>query len=111
DGLFSGYDKVKRTYDTQTWSYEAVQALPQSQTEQQIASGIAELPAATSGPGFAQTDLTLQHPRSVFQLMKQHYSRYTPEAVERITGIPRDQFLKVAQMVGEMGRPEKVMTI
>src|SRR5437870_9141991 len=43
DGLYSGYDKVKRTYDTQTWNYEAVQALPQSQTEQQIASGIAEL--------------------------------------------------------------------
>jgi formate dehydrogenase major subunit len=111
DGLFSGYEKGKRTYDTQTWNYEAVQGLPQSQTEQQIASGIAELPAATSGPGFAQTDPTLQHPRSVFQLMKQHYSRYTPEAVERITGIPKDQFLKVAQMVGEMGRPEKVMTI
>src|SRR2546423_6136304 len=111
DGLFSGYDKGKRTSATQTWNYAAVQSLPQSQAEQQIASGIAELPAATSGPGFAQTDPTLQHPRSVFQLMRQHYSRYTPEAVERITGVPKGQFLKVAQMVGEMGKPEKVMTI
>ena len=37
-------------------------------------------------------DLSLQHPRSVFQLLKQQYSRYTPEMVERITGIPKDQF-------------------
>src|SRR5437899_903059 len=111
DGLFSGYDRGERTYDTQTWNYETVQGLPQSQTEQHVASGIAELPAASSGPGFAQTDPTLQHPRSVFQLMKQHYSRYTPEVVERITGIPKDQFSKVAQMVGEMGKPAKVMTI
>ena len=43
--------------------------------------------------------------------MREHYSRYTPEMVERITGIPRDQFLEVAKLVGEMGRPDKVMTI
>jgi formate dehydrogenase major subunit len=42
--------------------------------------------------------------------MRKHYSRYTPEMVERITGIPRDQFLKVAQLIGEMGTPDKVMT-
>ncbi|HKF77491.1 MAG TPA: molybdopterin-dependent oxidoreductase, partial [Candidatus Dormibacteraeota bacterium] len=87
DGLFSGYDKGKRSYDISTWSYEV------------------------GGDGFAARDPSLQHPRSVFQLMSQHYSRYTPEMVERITGIPRDQFLKVAQLVGQMGRPDKVMTI
>jgi len=40
----------------------------------------------------------LQHPRCVFQLLKQQYSRYTPEIVERITGIPKDQFLKAADL-------------
>lgn len=43
-------------------------------------------------------DLSLQHPRCVFQLLKQHYARYTPEMVERITGIPRDRFLKAADL-------------
>jgi len=43
-------------------------------------------------------DLSLQHPRSVFQLLKQQYSRYTPEMVERITGIPQAEFLKAADM-------------
>ena len=43
-------------------------------------------------------DATLQNPKCVFQLLRKHYSRYTPEMVERITGIPKDQFLKVADL-------------
>jgi len=43
--------------------------------------------------------------------MREHYSRYTPEMVERITGIPKDAFLEVAKVVGGTGRPDKVMTI
>jgi formate dehydrogenase major subunit len=96
DGLFSGYNKDTRSYNISTWSYE--DAPPPSE----------EVPAV---PGVAQTDPTLQHPLSVFQLMKTHYSRYTPEMVESITGIPKDDFLKVAKQVGEMGKPDKVMTI
>src|SRR5438128_6673825 len=43
-------------------------------------------------------DLSLQHPRCVYQLLKKQYERYTPEMVERITGIPQDQFLKAADL-------------
>src|SRR5437870_6131152 len=59
-------------------------------------------------------DLSLQHPRSVFQLLKQQYSRYTPEMVERITGIPKDQFLKAADLftsVRKNGDMKKAGTI
>src|SRR5262249_51624373 len=59
-------------------------------------------------------DLSLQHPRCVFQLLKQQYSRYTPEMVERITGIPKDQFLKAADLftsVRKDGDMKKVATI
>jgi formate dehydrogenase major subunit len=104
EGLFSGYSKDKRSYDISTWAYE--QTAPPTSGEPNAMQG-----RQTSGSGFAATDYTLQHPRSVFQLMKQHYSRYTPAMVERITGIPQDQFLKVAQLVGQMGQPDKVMTI
>jgi len=87
DGLFSGYDPEKRTYAVESWAYE-------------------------KGPnGFARRDETLQDPRCVYQLLKKHYARYTPEMVETITGIPKDDFLKIAAIVGEMGRPDKVMTI
>jgi formate dehydrogenase major subunit len=59
-------------------------------------------------------DPTLQHPRSVFQLLKQQYSRYTPEMVERITGIPADHFLKAAELftsIRKDGDMTKVATI
>ncbi|HEU4434144.1 MAG TPA: formate dehydrogenase-N subunit alpha [Pyrinomonadaceae bacterium] len=59
-------------------------------------------------------DLSLQHPRSVFQLLKQQYSRYTPEMVERITGIPKDQFLKAADLftsIRKDGDMKKAATI
>jgi formate dehydrogenase major subunit len=49
-------------------------------------------------PSNVAYDLSLQHPRCVFQLLKQQYSRYTPEMVERITGIPKDQFVKAADL-------------
>ena len=88
DGLFSGYNANTRTYNISTWSYETDPAT-----------------------GYAKRDMTLQHPRSVFQLMKAHYSRYTPETVSSITGIPVADFNKVAELVGPMGKPDKVMTI
>src|SRR5262245_62021854 len=85
EGLFNGYDPDKRTYTPALWAYEI-------------------------GPdGFAVTDI--ESPRSVLNLMKAHYSRYTPEMVERITGIPQDTFNQVAQLVGQMGKPDKVRTI
>jgi len=88
EGLFSGYDPTKRAYNIATWSYETDPAT-----------------------GYAHRDMTLQHPRSVFQLMKTHYSRYTPDVVSSITGIPTADFGKVADLVGQMGAPDKVMTI
>src|SRR6202521_334981 len=86
DGLFTGYDESKRDYDKATWQYEI-------------------------GPdGFVVADATLQHPRCVWNLLKQHVSIYTPELVERICGTPKDKFLKVAQMIAETSSPAKTMT-
>ena len=59
-------------------------------------------------------DLSLQHERCVFQLLKKQFSRYTPEMVERITGIPKDQFLKAADMftsIRKDGDTKKAATI
>ncbi len=59
-------------------------------------------------------DLSLENPRCVFQLLKKQYSRYTPEMVERITGIPKDQFLKTAELftsIRDKGDTKKVATI
>src|SRR5207253_3148490 len=80
DGLFSGYNPATRSYDLATWAYELT--APPAQ-----AGGQVEGPATTQ-TGFAKRDMTLQDPRSVFQLLKKHYSRYTPDMVASITRIP-----------------------
>jgi formate dehydrogenase major subunit len=108
DGLFSGYNAQTRSYDVSTWAYEST---PPPQTEQTKGGQEEGGQGGTGADVFARRDMTLQHPRTVFQLMKKHYSRYTPEMVSSITGIPVDQFMQVAKLVGEMGKPEKVMTI
>jgi formate dehydrogenase major subunit len=100
-GLYSGFDAGTQTYDKSTWNYEP---------------GNANLPiGGKSGlPPNVANDLTLENPRCVFQLLKKHYSRYTPEMVERITGIPKAQFLQAADMftsIRKDGDNRKVGTI
>ncbi len=87
NGLFSGYNAEKRGYDKATWKYQL------------------------DKDGYARVDPTLQDPHCVFQLMKKHYSRYTPELVSRATGTPKEQFLKVCEMIAETAAPDKTMTI
>jgi formate dehydrogenase major subunit len=69
DGLFSGWDPDKKTYDSATWQY---------------------------GAGLEQ-DPTLQHPRCVFQILRRHVARYTPELVAETCGCTKEQFLEVAE--------------
>src|SRR5436305_12676082 len=112
DGLFSGYDPATRKYDTATWAYQSdTTAQAAFDKAQQEAKAMGDGPPTGAGVAYAKRDMTLQDPQTVFQLMKQHYSRYTPEMVSRITGIPQDQFMRIAKLVGEMGKPDKVMTI
>ncbi|HEQ1293051.1 TPA: hypothetical protein VDV37_005858, partial [Pseudomonas aeruginosa] len=61
--------------------------------------------------GYARVDPTLEDPRCVFQLMKKHYSRYTPEVVSRTCGTPPEQLQKVWSQIAETSAPGKVMTI
>lgn len=86
DGLFNGYDPETRSYDMSEWDY------------------------VMGEDGFAQVDMTLQHPRCVWNLLKAHVDQYTPEMVERITGTPVDKFLHIAEMIGETSAPDKTMT-
>jgi formate dehydrogenase major subunit len=98
DGLFSGFDPATLTYDKATWNYEEGGDLSKKPDPQSAAPAAGKPAAPPLLPANAAYDLDLQHPRCVFQLLKKQYSRYTPEMVERITGIPRDQFLKAADL-------------
>jgi formate dehydrogenase major subunit len=108
DGVFSGFDAEKQSYNRASWNYSGGKPAP-------AASAAGGQPAALPPlPEKVDYDLTLQNPNCVFQLLKKHYSRYTPEMVERITGIPKEQFLKAAEMytsIRKDGDMKKVGTI
>ena len=114
DGMFNGFDAEANQYDPTTWKYETGGGPARTKQSPgglgRKAGAATGLTVESSGPSKTFAKIDIDHPRSVLNLMRKHYSRYTPEMVERITGIPADQFLKVAELVGEMGRPDKVMT-
>lgn len=87
NGLFSGYNEAARRYDRTSWGYQLGE------------------------DGFVKVDDTLQDPLCVFQQMKRHYSRYTPELVSRITGTPQDLFLRVCEEIAATAATNRVMTI
>src|SRR6202049_2397220 len=97
DGVFSGFDAQKQTYDRSSWNYSGTGGKP-LQNPGMSTGQSGTPPPLPPLPEKVDYDLTLQNPRCVFQLLKKHYSRYTPEMVERITGIPREQFLKAADL-------------
>ncbi|MBB4931235.1 formate dehydrogenase major subunit [Lipingzhangella halophila] len=115
DGLFSGFSEDTRAYDTTMWRYEGVDIAPASGKRDQHYEARVEDESAVRnsarpekhGSGGAviggdpPEDPTLTHPRCVFQILKRHYERYTPEMVEEICGIPQDMFLRVCDYLTE----------
>ncbi len=87
DGLFSGYDEAKRSYDKTKWALES------------------------NPDGTPVKDMTLEHPRSVFQLMKKHYSRYDVDTVTAVTGTPKEDYLNVCKTFCATGKAGKSGTI
>jgi formate dehydrogenase major subunit len=87
DGYFSGWNPEKRAYEGNSWLYKG---------------------GDLSRP---ERDLTLQDPQCVFQKLKRHFSRYTPEMVEKVCGIPPDLFHKVAHALAAASGPERTAAI
>ena len=109
DGLFSGYDPVTASYDPSSWAYDSIAAQEhsggrdkeQSSPYQHGAGG----PVIEGASGEIAADPTLEDPRCVFQVLKRHFARYTPEMVERVCGVPRQAFLQVCRAwTGASGR-------
>src|SRR6266487_3491095 len=111
-GLFSGFDAQAKKYDTKTWAYQTEAQQPSTQPAPQ--GGQAETFAARVGKLVgppSKQDRTLQDPQTVFQIMKRHYARYTPERVEQVCGTPKDTFIKVAETLLENSGPDKTSAI
>lgn len=114
DGLFSGFDPETGTYDPSTWQYAGFEAAPSAgqremgadhgssggQPPSSAADTATEQALGAHGGGLEggdppERDETLTDPRCVFQILKRHYRRYTPEMVEQVCGIPQELFAKV----------------
>jgi len=87
DGVFSGYDKNKRTYNKTSWKYQL------------------------DGKGIPKKDKTLKDPNCVFQLLKKHVSRYDSKTVCSVTGTPEKTYLEVCKVYTESGKTGKAGTI
>jgi formate dehydrogenase major subunit len=118
DGVFSGLDREKRHYDFHTWQYEGLEVQAASgERDQEYEDRSATRQAgrgeahgsggAGLAPGEPERDETLQHPRCVFQVLKRHFARYTPEMVEQVCGVPQDTFGKVCELVTDNSGPER----
>jgi formate dehydrogenase major subunit len=121
DGLFSGFEADSRSYDPASWNYEGdeVQAASgERDQEYEDRTGSDESSSGDSSAvrqaargeahgsggahvGTPEEDPTLEHPRCVFQILKRHYARYTPEMVERACGIPPATFARICELITE----------
>jgi formate dehydrogenase major subunit len=121
DGVFSGYDPETGKYDTESWAYDA-----KSDSTADDAGGQGDEPEEDAsdrsaghelgGHGAAlehtevKRDETLQHPRCVFQILKRHYARYTPELVQEVCGVSPEQLLDVCEAVTSNSGRERTTT-
>ncbi|MEW6636372.1 MAG: molybdopterin-dependent oxidoreductase [Actinomycetota bacterium] len=112
-GLFSGWDEERQEYDASSWRYEGTPLRHASVGGSQGAlmgeageGHVGEVHKLYNGRE-RPNDQTLRHPRCVFQILKRHFARYTPEMVERITGCPKETFLKVAETICENSGRDK----
>ncbi len=118
-GLFSGYDREIGQYDPSSWSYQEGGAEADGDHIESPGGGDEHGASASAraagdehgmgGPPLAHArvlrDETLQHPRTVFQILKRHYARYTPEMVRDACGISLEDFdYLVRSIVENSGR-------
>jgi formate dehydrogenase major subunit len=107
DGLFSGFDPDTGRYDRTSWMYEGGEIAAAAGAREHTSQAFSEKTGAGMRTEQVRRDETLQDPRCVFQILKRHFSRYTPEMVERICGISREDFQYVADALVENSGRER----
>src|SRR5256714_3754121 len=117
DGLFTGWDPDEGKYDVETWQYAGMEAHGAAGQREQ---GFTPTKGEGSGHGGhggglshgepPKEDLALEHPHCVFQLLKKHFRRYTPELVAETCGCPVEQFLDYCGAVCDASGRERTGT-
>ncbi|HSH46370.1 MAG TPA: formate dehydrogenase, partial [Longimicrobiales bacterium] len=115
------YNAFVGEYDSSSWQYQGRGPTTEYATgrpAETLMSGEVDESAGGEEGGFDQlvregrppapmTDPTLENPRTVLQLVKRHFSRYTPEMVERVTGCSQEKFVQVAESILNNSGPDR----
>jgi formate dehydrogenase major subunit len=109
DGLFSGWDGKR--YSSDTWLYEGMTPAAEPGMDRVAGGHAKDRGGEAQDETEPRRDPTMQHPRCVFQVLKRHFARYTPEMVETWCGIPREKFLEVADVFTSASGPERTGAI
>jgi formate dehydrogenase major subunit len=114
DGLFSGWDPEEGEYDVQTWMYEGMEVHGAAGQREEGFDPTKGEQSGHGGGGAAlhhgeppAEDTTLQHPRCVFQILKRHYQRYTPQFVAETCGCSEEDFIEVCEALVESSGRER----
>src|SRR5262249_25277763 len=108
DGLFSGWDPERGRYDVTTWQYKGMRPHASAGRRERGFSGSTSRGEQSGHGGHGgglehgeppEEDWSLQHPRCVFQILKRHFARYTPELVAETCGCSVDEFLWYCETV------------
>jgi formate dehydrogenase major subunit len=115
-GLFSGFDEADKCYEPETWNYEGAPKKTSRDGKHPGHSAAGGGHAKDRGGEAGEIDKhhddpTLTHPRCVFQVLKRHFSRYTPELVENACGVPKEKFLQIADVFSSASGLEKTAAI
>src|SRR5207302_2495913 len=102
-----------KKYDASSWLYEGCAEGGKAVARHNAPhSGHCKYGAGTAADLIdCKRDLTLDHPRCVYQVLKRHFARYTPELVERFCGVSQERFLKIADTFCSASGPEKTGAI
>jgi formate dehydrogenase major subunit len=117
DGLFAGFEprpdappgQGKGRYNVKKWRYDTEPAKQPSQQPE---------PGESKGQSFSaqvgklvgprpREDRSLESDRCVYQILRRHYRRYTPELVEQVCGTPPETFRKVAEALWNNAGPDR----
>jgi formate dehydrogenase major subunit len=113
-GLFSGFNSDSCSYDKTTWAYQI-----EEEKQWDTSDGGAYAWTRESGvPAFntptlkvPKKDETLQDPNCVYQIMREHYSRYTLDTVSSICGMDKDVLEHVYDVYTATGASDKAGAI
>lgn len=109
-GVFSGWDEESKRYDPDSWKYQGAEAAKYDESAHG-AAGHGKRSVDGSDTEQHERDETLENPRCVYQILKRHFARYTPEMVEQTCGVPEDTFLKVAEAFTSASGPDETAAI